>query len=513
MSSPEKHHISARSDHGRHSAELEKPSNVAKDPDLLQSAMPNHGPFLDLPNELLIMICAQILGLRPHIETSLYFPEYTQGMAEIRKVRGICRKLRDISYRLLVPIFTLDFADPVSIERFEKISQNEEIRKGVMGVIIIHRPYSRERSADFRVFARYHVNRLSYLIKAMGHDVRSAREKDAFGSASSSRGRMRLPNYFEKRVRGIPKRESSQWEWRDNKSFCERIAVAMARMPSATSLKVANTDSCYTIGDIVRPMDPLETFARDCGYPPIDLLFKLLVAFHKAGIALAKLDIRSVMPKKYSEQDLEDLRNVLQKLKTFVFSPFSWKYSTYSALTESFPFIQRLASTILDSPNLQTISLDPEDITWGHFCRTFVSPLYTALSLEELAKVMDACTGSPVKFLSCDLLLLDAKWADGLELLRGKFGPGSTLFSFASRCSDPVTGKVTDIEIFNKEGRFFKGFTFLDWRDSTSAMVIENTNVRDKVDNYITGMIEENPLRKTNKSFEIQTFARDTLQA
>ncbi|CZT43508.1 uncharacterized protein RSE6_03560 [Rhynchosporium secalis] len=318
-------------------------------------------------------------------------------------------------------------------------------------------------------------------------------------------------------------------------------------MPSATSLKVANTDSCYTIGgesediyrcltspetilkDIVRPMDTLETFARDCGYPPIDLLFKLLVAFHKAGIALAKLEIRSVMPKKYSEQDLEDLRNVLQKLKTFVFSPFSWKYSTDSALTESFPFIQRLASTILDSPNLQTISLDPEDITWGHFCPYLrLAPLVanrprpnlkilrlrsTALSLEELAKVMYACTGSPVEFLSCDLLLLDAKWADGLELLRGKFGPGSTWFSFASRCSDPVTGKVTDIEIFNKEGRFFKGFTFLDWRDSTSAMVIENTNVRDKVDNYITGMIEENPLRKTNKSFEIQTFARDTLQA
>ncbi|CZS97240.1 uncharacterized protein RAG0_06410 [Rhynchosporium agropyri] len=483
MSSPEKHHISARSGHGRHSAELEKPSNVAKDPDLLQSAMPNHGPFLDLPNELLIMICAEILGLRPHIETSLYFPEYTQGMAEIRKVRGICRKLRDVSYRLLVPIFTLDFADSVSIERFEKISQHEEIRKGVMGVIIIHRSYSRERSADFRVFARYHVNRLSYLIKAMGHDLRSAREKgrrlspeeaeeiferrnyflkaNAFGSASSSRGRMRLPNYFEKRVRGIPKEG--------------KLAMGVA------------------------------------------------------GIALAKLDIRSVMPKKYSEQDLEDLRNVLQKLKTFVFSPFSWKYSTYSALTESFPFIQRLASTILDSPNLQTISLDPEDITWGHFCPYLrLAPLVanrprpnfkilrlrsTALSLEELAKVMDACTGSPVKFLSCDLLLLDAKWADGLELLRGKVGPGSTLFSFASRCSDPATGKVTDTEIFNKEGRFFKGFTFLDWRDSTSATVIENTNVGDEVDNYITGMIEENPLRKTNKSFEIQTFARDTLQA
>ncbi|KAH9221227.1 hypothetical protein DL95DRAFT_519273 [Leptodontidium sp. 2 PMI_412] len=304
-------------------------------------------------------------------------------------------------------------------------------------------------------------------------------------------------------------------------SFNDSVAAAMARMPLATRLEIHDygfdiryfdnhvsrwvaNDKSLVRGSLV-PMSWSEAIKHDLGYPPTEIAITLPVAIHKAGVSLASLDIQSLLPEDYftlapSDKELKELTDAMQKLKTFRFTPVQardeghWRYRQSTELK----CLQRLISAILDSPSIETISLelrqfwpdetflDPNLLSLPNLLNlrswprlSCVSLRSAPLSLEDLAKIVNLGT-KPIRFSGDDLHLQDGSWADGLDLLRKE------------TAGDGFFGRPTGAECDNMS------------EDELDAIFkpSEASWPFNKADLYIRGKIVKNPLRDDETGHE-----------
>ncbi|KAL2060931.1 hypothetical protein VTL71DRAFT_8983 [Oculimacula yallundae] len=541
--------------------------------------MPKPPFLLRMPIEVLSTISAFVNGWEPHPKASLEAPNQNNGAAEIQNLRLTCKVLCDASSKFLVPTITIDFGSPASIERLEEISQHPEIRRGVVYIRAICKLYDPELGADFDVFVRHQLERLRTSLTIfrnnenywpnpcqcgcsehgkgnddttlqeyvdLGEEIRDAWSqmlaKDGYGNLTGKQYREEWKPYQDILTTGFEqyqKRVALQWQWRENEVFCRKIATAMARMPWGTCLQIDDPDTDWTtrykpddirtlLGSrnslslgMLHPVSSTEVRKIGLGYPPTDLLVKLLIAIHKAGVSLTSLVIQSQTPDDFfalasSKQHTSDLTAAMQRLENFHLRPVGRPLAHLDNTHRSglLAGVQRFSSAVLDSPSLEKISLDLYNCSLGSYNanpKALISSMipirprpnlkmlsmnYMATTLDKLVQVFDSCNGEPILFSAQNLLLLDSEWEDGLDLLRGKVTSGSILSQFSSAKLKPGTFEMLDRKTFDDPFwsmwlDFPPTFGWFSY-DPISPNVV---NIREEAEKYIKGYIDENPLR------------------
>jgi len=326
--------------------------------------------LLDLPDELLDQILAELKWGAPTAPFALdslqFYENLTQNTASIQLVRLTCRRLASRASPLLLPVASVSISDPSSVDRLEEIARHGIFAPYVKAVHVCFDFYEADPAADPRSLAGYllHIWRDSgYLVGPVGcvwaqtfsdwHafccGMEGIQQED---KQEESQGSMKLLS----RLR-LEYRRRYEAQQRLASSVVQRIANAMALMPRATRLVLDDGPDTPRVGDmttvtapftqgdlnwLVPPMRWATAFKLDRGSPPIEALFSLPTAVHKAGIKLTGLRIhRLQLPDKFplwrpaadqhwkwSDPPLPqtaELREACRSLRVFEFTPgYEW---------------------------------------------------------------------------------------------------------------------------------------------------------------------------------------------
>ncbi len=256
----------------------------------------NTTTILELPDELLDQILAELKWgtATPAFDTLQFFETFTENTADIQRVRLTCRRFASRAFPLLVPVASVSISDPPSLERLEQIAGHTLFAPYVKAVHVSFGFYEPELVADIRLLAAH----LVHIWRGTGRLAQTLDDLDSFCyeeiEANSEKEGMRL-------LRREHAEYQRRYEAQQNlglSSAAERIAKAMARMPKATRLILSDTPPCSAAaaapadgGWLLRPTSWATAFKLNRGSPPIDILFGLPAAVHKAGVMLTGLRI------------------------------------------------------------------------------------------------------------------------------------------------------------------------------------------------------------------------------
>ena len=525
--------------------------------DLRSSAMPlplvRLHSLLDLPDEILIKVCGFAKGCRFLPNTALDYPRYTGGTREIQNIRLTCRRLCAASSHLLLQNITIDFTLPVSIKRLEEISLHPVIRMGVRAVMINMKFYSAELATNFQLFARFSIRKL----QQSADQAEAMAMRDSKFPAHSPQRFFRMPaSEVQKRLQkgrqviaawdsiqdGHGDDEGSEYHdalrtaheryrmlYEDqqrqqvDQTYLGEIATAITRMPLATRLEIDESSSSRldrrssdkvflrwieSYESLVRGMLAPITWreARDCDLecPTNDILIKLPIAIHKAGRFFATYCVGSSLLEDpfavSTEDDFRDLSVAMQKLKTFSFHPCEVRDSDQWNTEGSMGRIRmrRFLSAILDTPNIETISLDLEPLwydqaypasnlsclvnirEWPNLSHLRLSSI--ALTINELTSLL-SLVAIPIRLCFDKIHLSDGRWVHGLDLLRGNVSLGSSfVFPTGAEC-ETLSGEEYDYIFMRQESAFHE------------PSIAEQ---------YILGHLDEHPLRDEGAEIELE---------
>ncbi|KAH7312977.1 hypothetical protein BKA65DRAFT_600519 [Rhexocercosporidium sp. MPI-PUGE-AT-0058] len=413
-------------------------------------------PFsiLDMPDEILVKICGYVKGWEPDPNTSTLHSAHHIGTKEVQNLRLSCKRLCATSSHLLLHFVTIDFTTSASIRRLHEISLHPAISRGVRTVRVILSFYDSKLAASFPEFVGYNAKKLSesadgveemarYDEELAGYRDQGCSQRISQRKIVQTRSILNIGTQIEDEdlsnegqsyrnalIRGYEEYQKlfeEQEKRLADGSFIESVAAAIARMPLATRLEIHD----------------YRRFDQRC------LDSTLPVAIHKAGTSLTSLDIQSLLPGEHFslvpwDKDLKELTAAMQRLKTFQFVPLQTRDQTHRLIRQSGELncLKSFISAILDSPSLETISLNLREL-WdnntfpaqGLFSLlhlrpwpklSWVSLRSTPLRLEEMAEILHS-SDTPIRFWGRSLHLQDGSWADGLDLLKRKATNESTL--------------------------------------------------------------------------------------
>ncbi|KAK4150850.1 hypothetical protein C8A00DRAFT_36540 [Chaetomidium leptoderma] len=204
--------------------------------------------LLDLPNELIDQILAELKWGAPaptfDLDGLQFYENLTRNTdeASIQRVRLTCRRLASRASALLLPVASVSISDPSSVDRLEQIAGHGAFR-----------PYVKAVHVYFHFY-----------------EARLATEEGNGGQEEEKKKESESTQLLRKEQAEYRRRYEAQQHL--SHSVVERIAKAMARMPKATRWATA--------------------FKLGRSSPPVETLFALPAAVHRAGVELTGLRIR-----------------------------------------------------------------------------------------------------------------------------------------------------------------------------------------------------------------------------
>ena len=335
--------------------------------------------ILELPDELLDQILAEIKWgtPRPAFDTLQFYETFTDNTVDIQHVRLTCRRFALRASPLLLPVAYVSISDPPLIDRLEQIASHTIFAPYVKAVHVSFGVYEPELVADIRLLAAHlvHIWRGSSLLEQSLDDLEAFCYEEI--EANSEKEGMQL-------LRREHAEYQRRYEAQQNLGLelaAERIAKAMAKMPKATRLILNDTPPCSAAavapadgGWLLRPTSWTTAFKLNRGSPPIEILFALPAAVHKAGVTLTGLRIHrlrlpahlplwippdadwdSIFNDPLPEAD--DLRAACRSLRVFEFTPDyepdSWPTASpthlvWPGMAPSYPGFSRPIGQVLE---------------------------------------------------------------------------------------------------------------------------------------------------------------------
>ena len=229
-----------------------------------------------------------------------FYEDLSQNTTSIQRVRLTCRRFASRASRLLLPVVTVSISDPSSVDRLEQITGHMAFAPYVKAVHVYFDVYEEALAADMRLLAAHliHVWRGSSFLKGAAW-AQTLDDLEAFCSDGIE------ANCDEESMR-LLRREYAEYQRRYEaqkrlgESVIDRIAKAMARMPTATRLILddapdvpspAAAASLKEGGWLLTPTSWATAFKLSRSPPPINMLFALPAAVHQAGVELTGLRI------------------------------------------------------------------------------------------------------------------------------------------------------------------------------------------------------------------------------
>jgi len=507
--------------------------------------------ILDMPDEILIKIFGYVKGWHPNIR---YFYQFAVGVSEVKNLRLTCRRFCSTSSHLLVHFLRVEM-DSSSLSCLEEISCHPTIAKGVAAVRVILSFYDSVMADDIWAFADYSMEKLrettEFFERIVSVDyetkVLHAPEETVLETIDKFKA---VLESWEAFIDGTPddpanvedlsyrmvirkaheeyrRRFAEQQRMREDGTFLQTVAAVMARMPRATRLEVRDNESaCYgkrpyffeqakdneALGrGLVFSIGWEEARVYNLGQPPAEILVKLPLAVHKAGVLLTGLSIELSIPEDFeafapSEQEAQNLTAAMQRLKTFEFCPRGTKGPSFwpAREPEEIQHLSRYLTAILDTETIDRIHLDFSSIWDQDTQPTFsLGPIISLRSwpklfafasiavpfhLAELERFIDHISPATMILDMNQMHMLRGNWADGLDLLR----KGAVKYC---NLKHPAGGEC---EVLSEEKykAIFANPTRQGFYDETS-----------KAEDYIRGYIDQNPLR--DESGELQHAAEE----
>jgi hypothetical protein len=294
--------------------------------------------LLDLPDELIDQILAEVKwgALAPTFDLNGldFYENLVKNTDSIKHIRLTCRRLALRATPLLLPVAPLSISDPASVDRLEHIAAHGAFAPHVKAVHVYFHFYEAELAAAIRKLAAHLLWSRPKLLHVWSTDAASALplphgktraewnqifdDWEAFSHGQQEKGgeEARLEGEEETESMRILRREHAEYRRRYEaqqhlaKSFTERVAKAMAQMPRATRLVLDDdpytptppwaTAAPATPDWLIAPTSWATAFKLGRGSPPIEPLFTLPAAVHRAGVELTGLRIHRLrLPREF----------------------------------------------------------------------------------------------------------------------------------------------------------------------------------------------------------------------
>ncbi|KAI0007814.1 hypothetical protein F4779DRAFT_590319 [Xylariaceae sp. FL0662B] len=452
-----------------------------------QSIRPVH--ILDLPNEILAQICTYVRG------TSLsdgplplgIVDDRRGGVQDIKNIRLVCGKLYDASSRSLLPAVSVSM-NLSSLARLDEISRHPLIAKGVQTVRVIIDFFAADLANDFDdLFLPYQYDQLeesSMLSHMIGTD--SAFEWSGEDHLEAATKSNRILASWSKLLQNAPDsslddhdRESILLIQRAHKlyqhayleqeqiladgTFVKRVADAVARMPAAKFLFIADHDRSVLpkvvplvksmerpdllINNIVQPMTWDHAQEQDIGTPPCELLRQIPLTIHRAGVMLADVNYQVAPVQDFyrlvgCDGDLNDLRAAMRQLRSFTFRPHIVRDFDIFDNEDEMRHLKDFVEAFTGTDSIRDIFINMDFLWW----RGEVPPLSAGcllltrtwprvrrvrfegpLRFEELEEFYAKVKGR-VDLILERVYLMSGSWADVLDIMHDNMlngrGPG-----------------------------------------------------------------------------------------
>lgn len=289
--------------------------------------------LLDLPDELLDQILVEVKYGAPAPTFDLDGLQFYENLTSntdalaIQRVRLTCRRLASRALPLLLPVASVSICDPASVDRVEQIAGHPALAPYVKAVRVCFGFYEAELAADARRLADRLLNSMKFqdwaAFRQGGHVMQwmYGSQETLDPKAEDSEG-MRLL-----RKQHAEYRRRYEAQQRLAPSVVDRIAAAVARMPRATRLVLDDGPDPGTPPPpapatqerwLIAPTTWATAFKLGRATPPIETLFALPAAIHRAGVTLTALRIHRLrLPSEFplwlppsdpeDEEDLPDL--------------------------------------------------------------------------------------------------------------------------------------------------------------------------------------------------------------
>lgn len=507
--------------------------------------------ILDMPDEILIKIFGHVKGWHPDMR---HFSEFAVGVSKVKNLRLTCRRFCSTSSHLLVHFLRVEM-DSSSLSRLEEISRHPTIAKGVTAVRVVLYFYDSVMAHDIWDFADYNMEKLretvEFLERIVSVDyetkVLHAPEETVLETIDKFKAVLEsweaftdgtpddLANMEDLSYRMVVRkaheeyrrRFAEQQRMREDGTFLQTVAAAMARMPRATRLEVRDDEFGFyrkrphyfeqakdneALGrGLVFPIGWEEARVYNLGQPPAEMLVELPLAVHKAGVLLTGLSIKFSPPDDFeafapSEQEVHNLTAAMQRLKIFEFYPRATKEPSFWPAREpdEIQHLLRYLTAILDTETIDNMHLDFSSL-WDRDTQPAFSlgPVISLRSwpklfcffsravpfhLAELERFVDHIGPATVIVSMDQMHLLSGNWADGLDLLR----KGAMDYW---NLEHPAGGEC---EVLSEEE--YKAIFAKPTRQSSYGET-------SKAEDYIRGYIDQNPLR--DESGKLQHAAEE----
>jgi hypothetical protein len=403
--------------------------------------------LLNLPDELIDQILAELKWGAPtptfELDGLQFYENLTRNTDDIRHVRLTCRRLASRASALLLPVASVSFSDPSSVDRLEQITGHGALAPYVKAVHVYLDYYEADLANDIGLLADYLVWDVTkgprawsqsligaaspttvlplpgcktravwdqiihdWHAFALGRQEEGSGSEDA-GSASYVTPAQEAEDDESESIR-LLRREHAEYnrryeaQQRLGQSFAVRIGNAMARMPKATRLILDDGPGPHApipaTGEwLITPTSWATVFYLNRGSPPIETLFGLPAAVHRAGVELTALRIHRLqlpddfplwMPPEGQEgvffvpddppsREIGELRAACGSLRAFEFTP---GYEPDYPLTAIFTHVQwpgaatrlrlgrnlsQILGLILTSKSLRQVRVDLQMVNSG----------------------------------------------------------------------------------------------------------------------------------------------------
>ncbi|KAK3897961.1 hypothetical protein C8A05DRAFT_19372 [Staphylotrichum tortipilum] len=263
--------------------------------------------LLDLPDELLAQILAEVKWDAPAptfpLEGLDIFENLMHNTCHIQSVRLTCRRFASLATPLLLPVASVSIHDQASVDTFERIASDPAFAPHVRAVRVHFDAYESGPAKELRALAELlvYVWRASPLLQdsAWAHVFKdwAAFSQDGDQSQLAPESMVRLCREHVEYQRRYCAQEALL------PTVLDRIATATARMARATRLILDDGPETLPAsaavpaaagGFLTTPTSWTTAFKLGRGAPPIDALFSLPAAVHRAGVRLTGLRIRRI---------------------------------------------------------------------------------------------------------------------------------------------------------------------------------------------------------------------------
>ncbi|KAK7031992.1 hypothetical protein R3P38DRAFT_2926365 [Favolaschia claudopus] len=460
---------------------------VVESIDLLKAstALELPGPYLrnlsilDLPDELLLRICDEVLEV-PIVEPgdSDYGSkrrQYRSGNAlhTLKNLRLTCRRFCEMCSELLVTDLDVDISR-AGLTRLEDVAYHPTIRNGVRCVTLhidtLNPDYANNLFAFARLVIDHSARRLSSLPEDDHHkslvEDSEAMEVAAGGLASQDPnvGQRRYRTLIQAAYKQLHHAFEMQRRLLSTPSFVERVSAAIAAMPRARRVELKESlrqprifqlEQLYTLEADWRitPQESLfnqsiasslTTGSPNASYLlpclTITLPVELLTALHSDGVSLAALTLDFTSPRRLqtlppSPAQASQMRALVSDLRVFEFRQFLGNSPTSTRVMLR-PLLDPLVDTdslcSIDVQRLQTVysRFDADELAGmalGALTTIRPWPRLSHISLDglqfhesELKKILDGIPRTQSSHISLyRVRLMIGTWATVLDLLRG----------------------------------------------------------------------------------------------